>query len=128
MFDRAASFLSVIIRLPQRGLLGLIWLYQKIVSPVLPAVFGPACGCRFTPTCSHYAAEALKAHGVWMGSWLAIRRLAKCTPLHPGGEDPVPASLKLRRTRSSRNTQSFQNTLSSKRLPVCRSASRVSSS
>ena len=77
-------------RLPARALLGLVWLYQHTLSPVLPAVFGPACGCRFHPTCSHYAAEAVRTHGVLTGAWLAVRRLLRCTPLHIGGFDPVP--------------------------------------
>ena len=77
-------------RLPARALLGFVWLYQRTLSPVLPAVFGPACGCRFHPTCSHYAAEAVRAYGALMGSWLAVRRLLRCTPLHAGGFDPVP--------------------------------------
>jgi len=83
--------LTVIAALPTRALLGLIQVYQRVVSPVLPAVFGSACGCRFAPTCSHYAAEAVRTHGVVAGTWLALRRLMKCTPLHPGGIDPVPA-------------------------------------
>jgi putative membrane protein insertion efficiency factor len=78
------------------ALLGLIWLYKKLVSPVLPAVLGPSCGCRFHPTCSHYAAEAVRTHGAIRGAWLAARRLLKCTPLHPGGFDPVPAPAQLR--------------------------------
>jgi putative membrane protein insertion efficiency factor len=83
-----------------RALLGLIRLYQRALSPVLPAVLGPACGCRFTPTCSHYAAGAVQVHGAWLGSWLALRRLVKCTPLHRGGSDPIPPSLD-RRMRPS---------------------------
>ena len=79
-----------------RVLLGLIWLYKKLVSPVLPAVFGPSCGCRFHPTCSHYAAEAVRTHGAIRGAWLAARRLLKCMPLHPGGFDPVPTTAELR--------------------------------
>ena len=82
------------------ALLGLIWLYKKLLSPVLPAVFGPSCGCRFHPTCSHYAAEAVRTHGAIRGAWLAARRLLKCTPLHPGGFDPVPAPRELRRPPS----------------------------
>ena len=78
------------------ALLGLIWLYRKLVSPVLPAIFGPSCGCRFHPTCSHYAAEAVRTHGAIRGAWIAARRLLKCTPLHPGGFDPVPAPGQLR--------------------------------
>lgn len=77
--------------LPARALLALIRAYQRTLSPVLPALFGAACGCRFTPTCSHYAAEAVREHGALAGSWLATRRILKCTPLHPGGVDPVPA-------------------------------------
>lgn len=81
---------QMVLALPARLLLALLWLYQRTLSPVLPVVFGPACGCRFSPTCSHYAAEAIRAHGVVRGPWLALRRLLKCTPLHPGGFDPVP--------------------------------------
>jgi hypothetical protein len=78
------------INLPARALLGVIWVYQRTLSPALPAVFGSACGCRFSPTCSHYATEALRTHGFFGGAWLAFRRLMKCTPLNPGGIDPVP--------------------------------------
>lgn len=84
---RALRFVA---SLPARGLLGLVWLYQRTISPMLPVFLGPSCGCRFAPTCSHYAAEALRTHGALRGSWLALRRLLKCTPLHPGGFDPVP--------------------------------------
>lgn len=87
---RVRAITSFLARLPARALLGLIWLYQHTLSPALPVFFGPACGCRFSPTCSHYAAEAIDAHGVIAGLWLAVRRLVKCTPLHPGGFDPVP--------------------------------------
>lgn len=73
-----------------RVLIALVRIYQRTLSPVLPVVFGPNCGCRFAPTCSHYAAEALREHGAVVGSWLSVRRLIKCTPLHPGGFDPVP--------------------------------------
>lgn len=71
---------------------GLIRIYQQTASPVLPVMFGVGCGCRFAPTCSHYAAEAVMSHGVLKGGWLAARRIVKCTPLHPGGVDPVPAA------------------------------------
>ncbi len=83
-------FAAGLISLPRRALLGLIVVYQRTLSPVLPAVFGPACGCRFYPTCSRYAAEAVTTHGALRGAWLATVRLLKCTPLHPGGLDPVP--------------------------------------
>jgi uncharacterized protein len=69
---------------------GLIRIYQQTASPMLPVIFGPSCGCRFHPTCSHYAAEAVTTHGALKGAWLTARRMLKCTPLHPGGNDPVP--------------------------------------
>jgi putative membrane protein insertion efficiency factor len=81
---------------PARVASGLIWLYQQTVSPVLSAA-APSCGCRFAPTCSHYAREALQQHGFVAGAALAVRRIIKCGPWHPGGLDPVPASLKPRR-------------------------------
>lgn len=80
-----------IARLPTWIMLGIVRLYQRTLSPALPAIFGPACGCRFHPTCSHYAAEALRTHGALTGGWLTLKRLTKCTPLHSGGFDPVPA-------------------------------------
>lgn len=64
--------------------LGLIKLYQNTVSKVIPNV------CRFQPTCSHYAFEAIKRHGFARGSWLAAKRIARCNPLSEGGYDPVP--------------------------------------
>ena len=71
-------------------LLGLIWAYKTLLSPPLHLVLGPRFGCRFYPSCSDYAAEALRVHGPARGSWLAVCRLARCTPLHPGGVDIVP--------------------------------------
>lgn len=94
-----------LLRLPTLPLLALIWIYQRGISPSIPALFGPTCSCRYHPTCSHYAAEALRTHGVLIGVFLAARRLLRCTPFHPGGEDPVPAPGVLkrvcRRVRSS---------------------------
>jgi putative membrane protein insertion efficiency factor len=58
--------------------------YQVLVSPLLPP------SCRFTPSCSQYALEAVTRHGALRGSWLAACRLARCHPFHPGGFDPVP--------------------------------------
>ncbi|HWA11199.1 MAG TPA: membrane protein insertion efficiency factor YidD [Opitutaceae bacterium] len=76
--------------LPARGLLGLIRAYQRVLSPLPPLLLGGSCGCRFSPTCSHYAAEAVRTHGALRGAWLALRRLARCHPFHRGGRDPVP--------------------------------------
>src|SRR5690349_2221296 len=78
-----------LLSLPARAASGLIWLYQKAVSPALAAL-NPSCGCRFAPTCSQYSREALAEHGLLAGLFLTARRLVKCAPWHPGGEDPVP--------------------------------------
>ncbi|GAB4192745.1 MAG: membrane protein insertion efficiency factor YidD [Wenzhouxiangellaceae bacterium] len=71
-------------RLLSQMLLGLIRAYRYLLSPW----FGSQC--RFTPTCSQYALEAIERHGAWRGSWLTLRRLGRCHPLHHGGHDPVP--------------------------------------
>lgn len=65
-------------------LAGVIRGYQILVSPILP----PAC--RFYPTCSEYARQALLRHGLMKGTALAVRRVLRCHPWHPGGMDPVP--------------------------------------
>jgi hypothetical protein len=70
--------------LPRRLLAGLIRVYQRLISPLLPP------SCRFYPSCSQYALEAVTRHGALRGSWLAASRLVKCHPFHPGGFDPVP--------------------------------------
>jgi len=67
-----------------RLLVGLIAGYKRLLSPVLP----PAC--RFVPTCSEYAAAAIEKHGPLRGVFLAVRRIVRCAPWHPGGFDPVP--------------------------------------
>jgi uncharacterized protein len=68
----------------KRLLLALIRLYQLCLSPFVGSQ------CRFYPTCSVYAAEAIDTHGALRGGWLALRRLLRCHPFHPGGFDPVP--------------------------------------
>jgi putative membrane protein insertion efficiency factor len=90
------TVLRTIIRLPSLALVGLIWIYQRTLSPALPVLTAGACGCRFSPTCSHYAVEALRTHGAVIGVWLTLCRLVKCTPLHPGGFDPVPTAARWR--------------------------------
>ncbi len=71
-------------RFPARFAIFLLRVYKRTVSPLL----GPTC--RFFPTCSEYAAEAIRTHGLLKGLWLATRRLLRCHPLHQGGYDPVP--------------------------------------
>lgn len=65
-------------------LVKLIRVYQLFVSPFWPP------SCRFYPTCSHYAVEAVDKYGAWRGGMLAVRRILRCGPWHPGGYDPVP--------------------------------------
>lgn len=68
----------------QRLLIGLIRAYQYLLSPWL------GNQCRFTPTCSEYARQAVLTHGALRGMWLALQRVGRCHPWHPGGHDPVP--------------------------------------
>jgi uncharacterized protein len=67
-----------------RVLLALVAAYRYLLSPMLGR------SCRFFPSCSEYAMEALARHGALRGTWLAVRRVARCHPWHPGGYDPVP--------------------------------------
>jgi uncharacterized protein len=76
--------MKVLLRILSLPFIALIKLYQWIISPML----GPKC--RFTPTCSQYAIEALKKHGVFKGLWLTIKRLSRCHPWGGHGYDPVP--------------------------------------
>ncbi|MBN1879298.1 membrane protein insertion efficiency factor YidD [bacterium] len=63
---------------------GLLGWYKRLVSPILPEA------CRFSPTCSVYTRSAVEKYGVIQGLWLGIKRLLRCHPWHPGGDDPVP--------------------------------------
>jgi len=65
-------------------LMGLVRFYRKYISPMRPPC------CRFYPTCSQYALEALEKYGALKGGWLAFRRILRCNPFHKGGYDPVP--------------------------------------
>jgi putative membrane protein insertion efficiency factor len=80
MTDVIASARALVIT----ALVALLRVYQLTVSPYL----GPAC--RFAPSCSDYFIDAVRRHGPLQGSWLGVRRLVRCHPLHPGGLDPVP--------------------------------------
>ena len=72
-------------RLPARVLIMLIEAYRVSLGSILGG------SCRFTPSCSSYAIEAIGRHGAARGAWLAARRILRCHPLHPAGYDPVPA-------------------------------------
>lgn len=80
MDSSGRAMMSKALTLPIRG-------YQLVISPLL----GPRC--RFYPSCSHYAIEAIERHGVIRGGGLALRRISRCHPLHEGGVDPVPEKL-----------------------------------
>lgn len=71
-------------------LVSAIRLYRWLVSPVLTVLFNPQGLCRFQPSCSEYALEAVQRHGPFRGVWLALRRLLRCHPWGPCGHDPVP--------------------------------------
>jgi uncharacterized protein len=71
-------------RIPRLVLLGLIWVYQSTLGPALPR------SCRFEPTCSRYGYAAIERYGALKGSWLTLRRLARCQPFGGHGYDPVP--------------------------------------
>ena len=68
----------------KKAMLGLIRFYRGSISPYTPAA------CRYTPTCSAYAQEAIEKYGARKGGYLALRRVLRCHPFHPGGYDPVP--------------------------------------
>lgn len=74
--------------------IGIIRFYQKHISPLFPA------SCRFYPTCSAYALTAITRFGAWRGGWLALKRILKCHPFHPGGVDYVPETLRKPKKRS----------------------------
>ena len=81
-----------------RLLTGLVLFYRKVISPLKPAC------CRFTPTCSAYALEALRVHGAIYGSWLTIKRILRCQPFGGSGYDPVPPKGAVRFAIKSRRT------------------------
>lgn len=67
-----------------RALVAVVEFYRRFISPLKPAT------CRFYPTCSAYALEAIKKYGAAKGGWLALKRIGRCHPFNPGGYDPVP--------------------------------------
>jgi hypothetical protein len=71
-------------------LIFIIRIYRLMISPAQTFLFGPTAGCRFTPTCSQYAIDAVHSHGTIAGSWLAAKRICRCHPFGKCGHDPVP--------------------------------------
>jgi putative membrane protein insertion efficiency factor len=86
-----------------RLLITLLRGYQRWISPAFPPV------CRFSPSCSAYAVEALQVHGVLRGCWFTVRRLLRCAPWHPGGIDPVPPRRRPTRTARTAQDRAAQN-------------------
>ena len=86
--DRAGSAASAVAWVARSAAIILIDLYRAVLSPLLTASMGPAC--RFEPTCSGYAREAICRHGIVAGGRMAIGRLARCSPAGGWGHDPVP--------------------------------------
>lgn len=78
------TLLKKLLKILALPFLGLIWIYQKGISPLLPP------SCRYTPTCSEYAKEALIKYGIFKGTWLAVKRIVSCNPWGGHGHDPVP--------------------------------------
>lgn len=83
---------ALILRLPRLLLVALIQFYRWVLSPAKTALFGPLGRCRYEPTCSNYALEAVRRHGAVRGGWLATRRICSCHPYGGCGLDPVPES------------------------------------
>jgi putative membrane protein insertion efficiency factor len=81
---RGARLARGLSRLGVRAALSLIRLYQWTLSPILGQ------SCRFEPSCSRYTARCIELHGLFRGSWLGLKRIARCHPFHPGGFDPPP--------------------------------------
>jgi hypothetical protein len=85
-----SRLLSAFFILPSSFLIALVRLYRLTLSPAKAFLFGPAAQCRFEPSCSQYAIDALKTHGAITGGWLAAKRVCRCHPWGECGEDPVP--------------------------------------
>ncbi len=93
MQSRIRQVLKWIPSLPAAAAIGLIALYQTVFSPLKFFLTGGTGSCRFYPTCSCYARESVRCHGLVIGLCLSLWRLLKCQPFHPGGFDPVPDSV-----------------------------------
>jgi putative membrane protein insertion efficiency factor len=79
----------------QHILIFLVRAYRRLISPAQVFLFGANAGCRFTPTCSAYAMDAVKTHGAFAGSWLAVKRICRCHPWGGCGCDEVPKQFRV---------------------------------
>ena len=86
----------------QHILIFLVRVYRCVLSPLKTVLFGPLGRCRYTPSCSRFALEAIKAHGAMAGSCLGIKRICRCHPWGGCGEDPVPRHIKNKRLNSKK--------------------------
>ncbi len=84
--------MTVDVNAAQSSLILLVRCYRLVLSPAKLFLLGPTAQCRFEPSCSAYAIEAIARHGALAGSWLALKRIGRCHPWGGCGEDPVPAA------------------------------------
>jgi len=96
----------------------LIRFYQLVISRPLHVLLGPLAGCRFTPSCSQYALDAVRAHGVARGGWLALKRIGRCHPWGGCGHDPVPPP-RSRDRGGDPGASSLDKSAVRGRLPAC---------
>ena len=99
---------SGLVNLGQHTLVFVIRCYRLVISPAKNFVFGPLARCRYTPSCSAYALEAIQRHGVARGGWLGLKRLCRCHPWGGCGHDPVPAKQDRTSEGSSLSAQCHQ--------------------
>ncbi len=99
----------------QHILIACVRLYRYAISPAKIFLFGSLGQCRFTPSCSAYAQEAIARHGVFVGSWLALKRLGRCHPWGACGEDPVP----MRRSKAQNPKANLEGPPLSMHSPPC---------
>ncbi len=82
-----------------------LFFYRFLISPILHLLSGTPYGCRFTPSCSTYASEAISLHGLYKGGFLALKRIFRCHPFSEAGYDPVPCAIQGRYLSSTRKVK-----------------------